>query len=111
MIQIAKPVRLNSNWLRHCLKKLILKDIASHIHLKIFSTNFHYHASLHRTAQYVTENMIVIMDILFEIKNPTAFSATGQTIIGNLDPESLRKNLLLVKLPWIERKSSQVLQN
>jgi hypothetical protein len=51
------------------------------------------------------------MDILFEIKNPTAFFVTGQTMIENPALENLRKSLLLVKLPWIENKSSQVLQN
>ena len=56
----------------------------------------------------MTENMIVIIHILFEIKNPTAFSVTVQTKIGNLDPESLQKNLLLAKLPWIENKSFQI---
>jgi hypothetical protein len=54
----------------------------------------------------VTENLIVIMHILFEIKNPTAFSATGQTMIENLVPENLQKNLLLAKLPWIEKGTS-----
>ena len=71
----------------------------THTHLKTFLINFHYHASLYHTAYYVIRSILVIMHILFEIKNPTAFSATGQTMIGNLASENLRKNLLLAKLP------------
>ena len=65
------------------LQEASIEGYNPHIHLKIFLINFHYRVSLHHTIQYVTENMIVIMHILFEIKNPTAFSATGQTMIGN----------------------------
>src|SRR6266542_2503345 len=69
------------------LKKLVLKDIASHIHLIIFLTSFHYHAPLHHTAHYVIGNIPMIMHISDEIKNLIAFSITMPIKINNLGRE------------------------